>query len=90
MKTVYKYELPTEDIAALQMPAGAELLHVGVQGSDVMLWARVDPDAPCVTRRVRFAGTGHPLGEGADAPYVGTALLYNGRLVFHVFDLGEA
>lgn len=82
---VYKYELPTDDRVELALPQGAELLTVGVQDDKLMLWARIDPSEPTVHRRFRVAGTGHPAATGT---YVGTAMLYNGRLVLHVFDLG--
>jgi hypothetical protein len=91
MKTVFKYELnpvAAEDLAVLEMPEGAEPLEVGFQGSQLCLWALVDPE---VTGREQFTfivkGTDH---EGTDEQmnwetYVGTAIHPQIRLVVHVF-----
>ena len=87
--TVYKYLLGVNDMVTLDLPQGAEPLHVDVQGGRVWLWARVDPSQPEVPRVFRIAGTGHDLGPANNAPHVGTVLLHDGRLVFHVFELGE-
>jgi hypothetical protein len=85
--SVWKFELRVDDLQEVRMPTGAELLCVATQGSVVMLWARVSPDARQSVRLIRIAGTGHP---DADGVYVGTFQLNGGALVFHVFDLGEA
>jgi hypothetical protein len=82
--TVYKYQLPTEDYATLTMPMSAELLTVGAQKNQLVLWARVDTEAPPEQRRFRIAGTGHPKVDGE---YVGTAQLHEGSFVVHVFEL---
>lgn len=83
---VRQYVIPIEDYPEVQMPLAAELLHVGEQNGDLVVWARVNPSLPIVTRR--FCVTGHvDLGI-----HVGTVqmrdTLRNG-LVFHVFDLYE-
>lgn len=81
---IYKYEIsPTGKRMAL--PAGAELLTVGIQGSEAVLWARVSPDATKVVRRIVAIPTGAEAPEGYR--YVGT--FHMRELVFHVFDGGE-
>lgn len=86
MSLIYKYTLSSEPgPECVTMPAGAVLLHVAAVNDVVCLWATVDPDAAPAKRALYLAGTGHdPRGE-----YVGTAVTLNGRLVWHVFDLGE-
>lgn len=85
--TIWKYDLRVEDEILVEMPAGAELLHVGNQTGEIdrfTVWARVIPGAH-VARRLLVRGTGHPAPA---VPYVGTA--FSGPLVWHVFDGGEA
>jgi hypothetical protein len=84
--SVWKYDLRVDDRVLVEMPCGAELLHVGNQtgASDrFTLWARVDTEAPNVAREILVRGTGHPA---PDAPYVGSVV---GALVWHVFDGGD-
>lgn len=95
--TVYRYPLKLEDEQVIEMPAGAEILHVarrenhhvvlgvaGVQDA-IELWARVDPEEPLRPRHIRVAGTGHLLGS-AELVHLGTVQISEGRLVFHVFE----
>lgn len=89
MKRIWKYEIPTADEPVISMPQGAKLLSVGEQGRKLFVWAAVDPNADLRNRRLRVAGTGHPLGHPLeDMPFVGTVQVANG-LVWHVFDTGE-
>jgi hypothetical protein len=86
---VWKYVIPALDWPDVTMPDGATLLHLGNQGDLITLWALVDTRRPLVTRRFRLAGTGHALSLPPEAVYVGTAEVLAGKLVFHLFDLGE-
>ncbi len=91
MSAMWKFDLPVDDSQLVEMPADAELLHVGAQQplvSDVIqLWARVDQFVLHVQRRILIRGTGHQIDP--DVPYVGTVIVANGQLVWHVFDGGE-
>jgi hypothetical protein len=88
--TIWKYDVPVEDTAYVEMPEDAEILHVGQQFpvniSSVTVWARVDPGAPLSHRKLYMRGTGHELG--ADLPHLGTVIVAGGSLVWHVFDGG--
>ena len=87
MKTVYKYDVAMNDTSAIQMPAGAELLHVDVQHGSPKLWALVDTEAPLELREFHMAGTGWPAdGFGK---HVGTFTLQGGALVFHLFERAQ-
>lgn len=93
VKTIWKWPINPLAGLALEMPRGAKLLHVDVQGSGLLaqphVWALVDTEAPKVTRVIVLRGTGHDA-VGCDAmPYIGTFLLGKGELVFHAFDGGE-
>lgn len=92
---VYKYPLPLQDEIRLELPARAQLLHVGypwrnARPSDgaFCLWALVDPDAPKIERRIRMAGTGHQITQQAERlKYISTVLVELQGLVFHFFEV---
>jgi hypothetical protein len=85
--TVWKFLIAMDDRVDIDMPLGARILCVQMQGDALCLWARVNPKAPPETRHFRIAGTGHPLGDGMEAAsYIGTFQLHGGALVFHVFE----
>ena len=85
MRSIWKYHVLQEDRFAITMPAGAEVLCVQPQGSELQLWALVDTNALREERWFRTYGTGHPFAEVAQR-YVGTYQLLGGRLVFHLFE----
>ena len=88
MKTVFKYPLQVKDKQEIQMPVGAEILCVQVQGGTPCLWAKVDTEAAYdIKRTIRIYGTGHHINQDEPLDYIGTFQLENGVLVFHVFEL---
>jgi hypothetical protein len=103
-QTIYRYPVKLVDEQVISMPAGATILAVARrEGSQtvapgplatsheaVELWAAVDPAAPLEERRLRVAGTGHPLPDRDGLRHLGTVQIAGGKLVFHVFeDCGE-
>lgn len=93
MKTIWKFPLPTlplSDLVVIDMPAGADVLTLQLQGRTPTLWAVVDDGAEFVNRRFVIVGTGHEVpGEVGDTvnDYIGT-WQFEG-FVWHLFDLGE-
>lgn len=85
MNAVWKYALAIDDAQTIEIPEGAELLTVGNQNGELVLWARVNPSGDPVRREILIRGTGHPIGGW---PYVGSAQFADGLLVWHVFDGG--
>lgn len=89
---IWKFALPMRGRRAIQMPRGAVLLSVGVQGfhENPVIWARCRSDAaaPRVSRMlsVRVTGGSCPSEVGV---FVGTFQINRGEYVGHVFDLGE-
>lgn len=86
MKKVYKYELAIDDYVSISMPKGSKILHLDLQYGRPFIWALVDPDAEEETRNFRVAGTGHEIGDTYCQRYIGSFMLMNGALVFHVFE----
>lgn len=92
-RTVWKYEIDFDDLnpnaeIAVAMPMGAEILTAREQGRDkVCVWARVNPDEVRIVKRMfSICGTGHPAPF---SDYVGTAMLFGGTLVLHVFVVAD-
>lgn len=89
MLTVYKYPLKLQDHWSLEMPIGAKILSVDNQREQITLWALVDasPEAPTEVRSFLIRGTGHNIDEGLNLEFIGTVLVHDGGLVWHVFEL---
>lgn len=92
MRVIWKFPLAITDEQEIDMPDGAIILAVQTQwggpeqGARAFLWALCTPDAPNRTRKIRIAGTGHPIDE-PDLHYINTIQFDGGALVFHVFEV---
>lgn len=86
---IFKYPLPVRTPAEVSMPEGAKVLCVDVQYGEVMLWARVDENAPEEVRRFRTVPTGQPIPEEAGR-YLGTVILVRGSIVLHIFEEAQS
>ena len=85
-RTVWKFPIPITDYMTLNIPKGAVLLTcVTLSHRDLALYALVDPEAPLEKRHFRLAGTGHDIEEAVH--FIGTFVLLEGRLVYHLFEL---
>ena len=98
MFSVYKYEFQINDYIVVDLPTGAEILHVASQTNNeividktICLWAlvRTDIKVPITKRKLRICGTGHNIEEYArQLRYINTFTL--GRyLWFHAFEILE-
>lgn len=85
-KTIWKFELSGDHVQQVEMPDGAAIVCLQLQGGSPCIWAMVNPEANRVKRTFEIFGTGHPVPE-ATRMYVGTYQIYGGSLVFHVFEL---
>lgn len=86
-RRIWKFPTTVTAVDRVEMPRGAKLLHVGVQGQTIVnVWAEVDLDEPFTTRRLAHVTTG---AEPPDTPYVGTYHLVDGGFVGHIYDMGE-
>jgi hypothetical protein len=90
MKKIYKYSLEVEDIQRILLPIDAKILTVQVQNEKPCLWALVDPENNTEARIIEIFGTGNLVSDYADISiehiYIATFQLYEGKLVFHVFE----
>jgi hypothetical protein len=88
MTTVLRFPLDVSDRVELDMPRGAQLLHVGMMRARPCLWALVDENSPRVRRRFRLTATSEPIPDHLpDWKFVGSILV--GANDCHLWDLGE-
>lgn len=88
MRTVWKYPIRSDDTFTVSMPICANVIHVDTQNGEPFFWAVVDPDEPIVTdRKFRLCGTGHPIKNNEALIHVGTFLVRDDYLVFHLFEV---
>jgi len=90
MKTIWKFEVIGDIYGKLKlnMPKEAEILSVQIQNERPQIWALVNDEAEIEERFFEIFGTGHNItGDmGVERKYIGTFQLYNGTLVFHLFE----
>ena len=86
---IYKYDLVWGH-TDLELPTGSQILSFDIQYGVPRIWALVDPH-PNIrkeTRRFVLYGTGHEVAEDKyDLMFIGTALMDDGALVWHVFEV---
>jgi len=85
MNTIHKYSM-ISDVAIIDMPQGAKILSVGVQRTEIVIWAQVNTDNPTVTHRFIAFNTGEACGAIPEQ-FIGTVTV--GSIVWHVYDEGE-
>ena len=95
MQTVYKYPFDIKDEVKIKVKAlkdatsfKDQLLHIDVQNETPCLWCLVDKDAHEWEITLRIVGTGHPCDDVSKSDFLGSFILYDGSLVFHVFCKG--
>ena len=86
MQKVYKYHLRLDDETQIDMPRGAQVLHVAEQNGSLCLWALVETHQDMGRRFFAVRGTGHDCEGLGPHGYIGTVHTMGGRLVWHVFE----
>ena len=87
--TIWKFVLgPQAAMTSILMPKGAEILSAReIDKETIGVWAKVNSNAdPCdwERRALWTCFTGHGLPD-SDARFIGTAMLFEGAIVAHVF-----
>jgi len=83
--TIYKYIVPVTG-AGVEMKVGAEIINVGSQGNDVVVWVMENINNHAEHRNVFGKMTGESVK--CSDQYHGTAQMTNG-IVVHVFEEGR-
>ena len=86
MSRIYKYPLAFTGVQEIEMPKGAQVIHVGVQAETICLWAIVDPARPVERRSFAILATGQPDFDPAIVQHLGSVIMTGGALVWHVFE----
>lgn len=84
MKIIWKFSFKISDNVSIDMPEGAEILHVEMQGTLPSIWALVDSDKLKVSRPFRVVGTGHMIPDEATLSHVAT--FQDPPFVWHLFE----
>lgn len=92
---IWKYEIEIRDDYVIDIPAHAEILHLGVQSKGFIeeikderayIWVKVNPYNKGEKRHFKVCGTGHPIEEdNENLVFIGTFQFNNG-FVGHVFE----
>lgn len=87
MLTVHKYTLSVTR-PVFRLPAGSEILSFGAQGDDIVMWVKLDDEAP-LTEQYMFEviGTGWEMSD-KNYKFRQTVQTPAG-LVFHVFEVSH-
>ena len=87
---VFKYQIPLDDLFALDLPVKARVLTVQEQHGEPQMWVLVDEDSTKETRNFRLAGTGHNIDDNPEAlDYIGTFQLGGGSFIGHLFEIKQ-
>lgn len=89
--TIWKFAIcqhPAPGEWPIDIPAGTQLLHAGMQGDTLCVWGICQPNEPKRRRRFAILGTGQEVNEVwlFDDNHLGT--VHDGDYVWHVFDAG--
>jgi hypothetical protein len=84
MKTIWKYEIRTEE-NVYEMPKGAKILSAQLQGGKICIWALVDTEVEKEIRIIEVFGTGLAFKVKKNWVYIGTVQV--GWFVGHVFEI---
>lgn len=85
MTTIWKFPFPISDTFTVRVPAGAKFLHLAVQDNVPCMWFLVDDVAAGSLRTFQLRGTGHDCSGLKLCTHLGSFMLHDGSLVFHLF-----
>ena len=87
--TIWKFPIEWGD-TVVKMPKGAAIIHAAMQGTEPCIWAVVAPDAEPEDRVIVLYETGHDMLPQGQHVHIGSFLVDEDKLVFHVFEIVSA
>lgn len=69
-----------------ELPRSAQVLSVHMQSGSAFMWVLLDPDYPKTMRTFHVVGTGQRVVELDMFIFIGTFLMENDSLVWHLFE----
>lgn len=86
---IWKWTLALKDVQTLELPVGAGILSVQVQGDMPQLWALCDNATVLKEKRhIAIYGTGNQMPD-EPGDYIATFQMHGGALVFHAFEVDD-
>jgi hypothetical protein len=87
MYSVWEFSIEAEECQVLEIPLDAKLLSTETKGDDIVVYALVNTEQTQKEYKdVRVYRTGDKISDViTEYNFLGTANLYNGSLMFHVF-----
>ena len=85
-RQIWKYTMALGS-TELELPMGAEIVHVASQHDTPCIWVLVDINAEKEIRTFEWYGTGQSIFTPDNRNYVGTIQLAEGTLVYHLFEI---
>lgn len=79
-KVIHKFAVHP-DRQEIFAPRNAEILSVGMQDGEIIVWMTVNPQEPFLYHRVYVVGTGREVPS--HCKFVGT--VFDGPFVWHIF-----
>lgn len=87
MQVVRRYEIKLFQENEIEMPAGAQILHINGHATGTFLWALVDENKPAEKRKIGVFESDQDFTEHHKT-YIGTFFMPG--TVFHAFELYNA
>jgi hypothetical protein len=85
---VFKYIVPQPDedyVSEIDLPVSAQILSVGIQNSQIVIWAKVEhPKEPTRIRQLVVGNTGVAL-PFTNGRFIGT--VESNGIVWHIFEV---
>lgn len=85
MKKIYKYKIEILDEQEIFIPCYHTILCIKLQSGTPYIWVEVEDDAPLQKVKFKLYGTGHEMSKERPEQYVGTILLNDDKLVYHLY-----
>lgn len=81
---VFKQVLDITGMQTIKLPIGFKILSLANQNENLCLWYLCDPEMENEEIEIFIFGTGHEVGNFT-GQFLGTVLMHNNQLVWHVF-----
>lgn len=85
MKAIWKTVLEITHTQVIKVPKGSNFISVALQFDKLVVWYIVDDRAEIEKVNIYIFGTGNPIPNTFDGEFIGTVLMFNDALGWHVF-----
>ncbi len=85
MKTIHKQKLEITGTQTIKVPKGSKILSVANQREKLNIWYACDTRSEVEDITIHIFGTGHQIWPSFDGKFIGTVLMANDNLVWHIF-----